>query len=36
MQIDSKAERVIDLGGLRKNHLIRCQILRSNDYLYTV
>ena len=36
LQIDSKAERVIDLGGLRKNNLLRCQILRSNDYLYTV
>ena len=36
MQIDFKAERVIDLGGLRKKYLLICQILRSKDYLYTV
>ena len=36
MLIDSKAQRVIDLGGLRKKYLLRCQILRSKDYLYTV
>ena len=36
MQIDSKAEEVIVLGGLRKKYLTRCQILRSKDYLYTV
>ena len=36
MQIDSKAERVIVLGSLRKMYLTRCQILRSKDYLYTV
>ena len=35
-QIYSKAERVIDLGGLRKKYLLRCQIVRSKDYLYTV
>ena len=31
MQIGSKAEGIIVLGGLRKNYLTRCQILRSKD-----
>ena len=35
-RIGSKAEEIIVLGGLRKNYLIRCQILRSKDYLYAV
>ena len=36
MHIGSKAERIIVLGGLRRMHLTRCQILRSKDYLYAV
>ena len=36
MQIDSKAEGIIVLGGLRKKYLTHCQILRSKDYLYAV
>ena len=36
MQIGSKAEKIIVLGGVRKKYLTRCQILRSKDYLYAV
>ena len=36
MQIASKAEEIIVLGGVRKKDLTRCQILRSKDYLYAV
>ena len=35
-QVRSKAARIIVLGGLRKEYLTRCQILRSKDYLYAV
>ena len=35
-QIGFKAERIVVQGGLRKKYLIRYQILRSKDYLYTV
>ena len=35
-QIESKAEGIIVLGGLRKKYLTRCQILRSKYFLYTV
>ena len=36
IQVGSKAEGIIVLGGLRKKYLTSCQILRSKDYLYTV
>ena len=36
IQVGSKAERFIVLGGLRRKYLTRCQILRSKDYLYAV
>ena len=36
VQIDSKAEGVIVLGGLRLKYLTRCQISHSKYYLYTV
>ena len=36
MQIGSKAEGTIVLGGLGKKYLTRCQILRSKGYLYAV
>ena len=36
IQVGSKAEGTIVLGGLSKNYLTCCQILRSKDYLYTV
>ena len=29
VQVQSEGERIFDLGGIRKKHLIRCQILRS-------
>ena len=35
-QVGSKAEGIIVLGDLSKKYLIRCQILRSKNYLYTV
>ena len=35
-QVGSKAERIIVLGGLRKKNFTRCQIWRSEDYLYAV
>ena len=35
-QVGSKAEGIIDLGGLRKKYLTRCRILRTKGYLYTV
>ena len=31
IQVGSKAEGIIVLGGLRKNNLTPCQILRSKD-----
>ena len=36
IQIDSKAERIIVLGGLENKYLTRCQILRSKFYLYSL
>ena len=36
VQIDSKAEVIIVLGGLRYKYLTRCQISLSKYYLYTV
>ena len=33
-QIDSKAEGIFALDGLRKKVLTRCQIFRSKEYLY--
>ena len=36
IQVGTKAEGIIVLGGLRKKYLTRCQILRSKDYLYAV
>ena len=36
MQIGSKAEGIIVLGGPRKKYLTRCQILHSKGYLYAV
>ena len=36
MRIGYKAEGIIVLGGLRKEYLTRCQILRSKNYLSTV
>ena len=36
IQVDSKAEGIIVLRGLRKKYLTRCQILRLKDYLYAV
>ena len=36
MQLNSKAERIFVLGGLRRKYLTRCQILRSKDRLYAV
>ena len=36
MQIGSKVEGIIVLGGLRKKYLTCCQILRAKDYLYAV
>ena len=36
IQVGSKAEGIIVLGGLRKKYLTRCQILRSKVYLYAV
>ena len=36
IQIGSKAEGIIVLGGLRKKYLISFQILHSKDYLYAV
>ena len=36
IQISSKAEGIIVRGSLRKKYLIRCQTLRSKDYLYAV
>ena len=35
IQLGSKAEEIIVLGGLRKKYSTRCQILRSKDYLHT-
>ena len=36
IQVGSKAEWIIVLGGLSKKYLTHCQILRSKGYLYTV
>ena len=36
VQICSKAEGIIVLGGLRYKYLVRCQISSSKYYLYTV
>ena len=36
IQVGTKAEEIIVLGGLRKKYLTRCQILLSKDYLYAV
>ena len=36
IQLGSYGKRIFVPGGLRKNYLARCQILRSKYYLYTV
>ena len=36
VQLGSRAEGIIVLGGLSKKYLTRCQISRSKYYLYTV
>ena len=36
IQVGSKAEKIIVLGGLRRKYLTRFQTLRSKDYLYVV
>ena len=36
IQVNSEAEGIIVLDGLRKKYLTRCQILRSKDYQYAV
>ena len=36
MQIESNAEVINVLGGLKKKSLRRCQILRSKESLYRV
>ena len=36
VQIGSRGDRIVVLGGLRKKYLTRCQASPSKYYLYTV